>query len=78
MEVYQVAGHDSMLFNLGGAHEPYFTRNVIILTDDSGRRVLLKFLAEKKLSDNQDSESMIIGSRISEYKNTFVLDWLDK
>jgi glucarate dehydratase len=36
MEAYQVAGHDCMLLNLSGAHGAYFTRNIVILTDDSG------------------------------------------
>ncbi|MCI1821631.1 MAG: hypothetical protein LKI63_04915 [Megasphaera sp.] len=36
MDVYPVAGHDSMLLNLSGAHGPYFTRNVVILTDETG------------------------------------------
>ena len=36
MRVVPVAGHDSMLLNLSGAHGPFFTRNVVILTDDSG------------------------------------------
>ncbi|MFZ0848347.1 MAG: glucarate dehydratase, partial [Hyphomicrobiaceae bacterium] len=26
-----VAGHDSMLLNLSGAHAPFFTRNLVIL-----------------------------------------------
>ncbi|HUH59740.1 MAG TPA: glucarate dehydratase [Candidimonas sp.] len=32
-----VAGHDSMLMNLSGAHGPFFTRNLLILTDSAGR-----------------------------------------
>lgn len=36
VEVVPVAGHDSMLFNLSGAHAPFFTRNIAILTDDEG------------------------------------------
>ena len=36
MEVYPVAGHDCMELNLSGAHAPYFTRNVVILTDSNG------------------------------------------
>ncbi len=36
MQVIPVAGHDSMLLNLCGAHAPYFTRNLVLLTDDSG------------------------------------------
>ena len=31
------AGRDDMLLNLSGAHGPYFTRNLLILTDSSGR-----------------------------------------
>ena len=33
MQVVPVAGHDSMLLNLSGAHGPFFTRNLVILTD---------------------------------------------
>jgi glucarate dehydratase len=36
MRVIPVAGTDSMLLNLSGAHAPYFTRNVVLLTDDAG------------------------------------------
>jgi glucarate dehydratase len=36
VEVVPVAGHDSMLLNLSGAHGPFFTRNVTIVTDDAG------------------------------------------
>jgi len=35
--VVPVAGRDSMLLNLSGAHAPYFTRNLLILTDSDGR-----------------------------------------
>jgi glucarate dehydratase len=37
VEVVPVAGHDSMLLNLSGAHGPFFTRNVAIMTDSAGR-----------------------------------------
>ena len=33
VEVVPVAGHDSMLLNLSGAHGPFFTRNIAIVTD---------------------------------------------
>jgi glucarate dehydratase len=36
MRVIPVAGGDSMLLNLSGAHSPWFTRNVVLLTDDAG------------------------------------------
>jgi len=36
MRVIPVAGQDSMLLNLSGAHAPYFTRNLVLLTDSAG------------------------------------------
>jgi glucarate dehydratase len=36
MRVIPVAGSDSMLLNLSGAHSPYFTRNIVLLTDAAG------------------------------------------
>ena len=36
MQVIPVAGHDSMLMNIGGAHGAYFTRNIVILKDTAG------------------------------------------
>ena len=35
MQVIPVAGHDSMLMNIGGAHGAYFTRNIVILKDSA-------------------------------------------
>jgi glucarate dehydratase len=37
MQVIPVAGHDSMLLNLCGAHAPWFTRILVLLTDSAGR-----------------------------------------
>jgi len=36
MLVIPVAGHDSMLLNLSGAHGPFFTRNIVLLKDNRG------------------------------------------
>jgi glucarate dehydratase len=36
MQVIPVAGHDSMLLNLSGAHAPFFTRNVVVVKDSAG------------------------------------------
>lgn len=36
MKVIPVAGHDSMLLNIGGAHSAWFTRNIVVLTDNAG------------------------------------------
>ncbi|MEJ1089726.1 enolase C-terminal domain-like protein [Microbacterium sp. Mu-80] len=40
IDVVPVAGHDSMLLNLSGAHGPFFTRNIVIATDSDGREGL--------------------------------------
>jgi glucarate dehydratase len=37
MQVIPVAGYDSMLLSLSGAHAPFFTRNIVILKDSSGK-----------------------------------------
>jgi glucarate dehydratase len=36
MRVIPVAGYDSMLLNLSGAHAPFFTRNLLLLADNAG------------------------------------------
>ena len=36
MRVIPVAGRDDMLMNLSGAHAPFFTRNIVIVTDSAG------------------------------------------
>ena len=36
MRVIPVAGLDSMLLNLSGAHGPHFTRNLVLIDDESG------------------------------------------
>ena len=36
MKVIRVAGYDSLLLSLSGAHAPFYTRNLVILKDNSG------------------------------------------
>ncbi|MBV2180999.1 MAG: glucarate dehydratase [Castellaniella sp.] len=38
--VVPVAGQDSMLLNLSGAHGPYFTRNIVLIDDSAGHQGL--------------------------------------
>ena len=35
-ESHSGGGHDSMLFNIGGVHNAYFTRNIVELIDNAG------------------------------------------
>lgn len=48
MQVIPVAGHDSMLMNLSGAHAPFFTRNIVIIKDNSGHTGVGEILAVRK------------------------------
>lgn len=71
MEAYQVAGHDSMLLNLSGAHGAYFTRNIVILTDDSGNEGVGEVPGGEKIYKRlKDSEKFVVGSSIGNYRNT--------
>ncbi|NLY08932.1 MAG: glucarate dehydratase, partial [Tissierellia bacterium] len=70
MEVFPVAGYDSMLLNLSGAHGPYFTRNIVILTDDSGNEGLGEVPGGEKITSMlNEVKEMVIGRSIGEYKN---------
>ncbi|VEA75296.1 glucarate dehydratase 1 [Salmonella enterica subsp. arizonae] len=50
MQVIPVAGHDSMLMNLSGAHAPFFTRNIVIIKDNSGTPGSARSRAAKKFA----------------------------
>lgn len=70
LEVYPVAGHDCMELNLSGAHGPYFTRNVVILTDSQGREGIGEVPGgEKILQTIRDAEPLVVGSRLGDYRD---------
>lgn len=80
MEVYPVAGLDSMELNLSGAHAPYFTRNIVILTDSNGVEGVGEVPGGEKITKAlKDIEHLVIGSKISDYKQTLlkIKNWLD-
>ena len=62
MRVVPVAGHDSMLLNLSGAHGPYFTRNVVLLTDSAGRTGVGEVPGGERIRQTlEDARSLVIG-----------------
>src|SRR5688500_19276806 len=62
MRVIPVAGYDSMLLNLSGAHGPYFTRNVVLLTDNSGRTGVGEVPGGERIRQTiEDARSLVIG-----------------
>lgn len=70
MEVYPVAGYDSMLLNLSGAHGPFFTRNIVILTDSEGVEGVGEVPGHRKVTDVlEEVKPLVIGQPISQYKN---------
>lgn len=70
MDVYPVAGYDSMLLNLSGAHGPYFTRNVVILEDSSGNLGVGEVPGGQKITDTlEKAKDLVVGRNIGEYKN---------
>ncbi|MDC4922211.1 glucarate dehydratase [Acinetobacter baumannii] len=65
-----VAGHDSMLLNLSGAHGPYFTRNILIIEDNSGNIGVGEIPGgEKILATLNDAKALVEGQPIGDYKN---------
>ena len=67
MRVIPVAGQDSMLMNLSGAHGPYFTRNILILTDSSGKTGLGEVPGGEKIRATiEDASELVIGQPIGQ------------
>ncbi|OLS62904.1 glucarate dehydratase [Pseudomonas putida] len=69
LQVVPVAGHDSMLLNLSGAHGPYFTRNVLILKDNAGRTGVGEVPGGESIRKTlEDARELLIGQSIGNYQ----------
>lgn len=70
MRVVPVAGRDSMLLNLSGAHGPYFTRNIVLLTDTSGHTGLGEVPGGERIRQTlEDARELIVGRSVGEYSS---------
>jgi glucarate dehydratase len=70
MRVVPVAGHDSMLLNLSGAHGPFFTRNIVILEDSAGRTGVGEVPGGERIRQTlEDAKPLVTGQAIGAYKN---------
>jgi glucarate dehydratase len=68
MRVIPVAGHDSMLLNLSGAHAPFFTRNVVLLTDNAGNTGVGEAPGGEKIRRVlEDSQALVVGQPLAAY-----------
>jgi glucarate dehydratase len=68
LRVIPVAGHDGMLMNLSGAHAPFFTRNIVILTDSSGNTGVGEVPGGEKIRQTlEDAAALVVGQPIGNY-----------
>ncbi|MFC6162421.1 enolase C-terminal domain-like protein [Kribbella jiaozuonensis] len=70
VEVVPVAGYDSMLLNLSGAHGPFFTRNIVIVTDSSGNTGLGEVPGGEKIADTiREAAPLLVGQQLSRHRS---------
>ena len=70
MQVIPVAGRDSMLLNLSGAHAPFFTRNIVILTDNSGHTGVGEVPGGENIRQTlDDARDLVIGKTVGALNN---------
>ena len=68
MRIVPVAGQDSMLLNLSGAHGPYFTRNLAILTDEAGNTGVGEVPGGEKIRQVlEEAAPLVIGRETAAY-----------
>ncbi len=57
-----VAGRDSMLMNLSGAHGPFFTRNLLVLSDSAGHTGVGEVPGGEKIRQTlEDAARLVVG-----------------
>jgi glucarate dehydratase len=70
MRVIPVAGRDSMLLNLSGAHAPLFTRNLVTLTDSAGHTGVGEVPGGEAIrSTLVEAQPLVEGHSIATYNN---------
>src|SRR4030043_2044192 len=70
MSVVPVAGHDSMLLNLSGAHSLFFTRNIVILKDNTGHTGVGEVPGGERIRQVlEESKTFVINKPIGSYNN---------
>ncbi|MES3021738.1 MAG: glucarate dehydratase [Pseudomonadota bacterium] len=70
MRVIPVAGRDGMLLNLSGAHGPFFTRNIVVLTDSAGNTGLGEVPGGEPIRKTlEDARQLVLGQSIGNYQS---------
>jgi len=71
MRVIPVAGWDSMLLNLSGAHAPYFTRNLVLLEDTAGNAGAGEVPGGEAIREVlEQARPLVIGTKIGDMRRT--------
>jgi glucarate dehydratase len=69
LRVIPVAGRDSMLLNLSGAHGPFFTRNLLILTDSAGNTGVGEVPGGEKIRQTlEDARTVVMGKSLGDHQ----------
>ncbi len=69
LRVIPVAGRDSMLLNLSGAHGPFFTRNLLLLRDSAGRTGVGEVPGGEKIRQTlEDARALVVGQSIGAHR----------
>jgi glucarate dehydratase len=67
LQAIPVAGRDGMLMNLSGAHGPFFTRNLLILTDSDGRSGVGEVPGGEKIRATlEDAAPLVVGHGVGD------------
>ncbi len=70
LRVVPVAGRDSMLLNLSGAHGPFFTRNLLILRDSAGGTGVGEVPGGEGIRQTlEDATGLVVGQKLGAYAN---------
>ncbi|WP_097304325.1 glucarate dehydratase [Pseudomonas chlororaphis] len=69
LQVVPVAGHDSMLLNLSGAHGPFFTRNILIISDSAGNTGVGEVPGGERIRATlEEARELLLGQPIGHYQ----------
>ncbi|HEY3634543.1 MAG TPA: glucarate dehydratase [Caldimonas sp.] len=69
LRVIPVAGRDSMLLNLSGAHGPFFTRNLLVLGDSAGRTGVGEVPGGEKIRQTlADAAELVVGQPLGSHQ----------
>lgn len=70
IEAIPVAGHDSMLMNLSGAHGPFCTRNLARITDSDGRVGIGEVPGGEAIrSTTEDAAQILTGQPVTRFRS---------